>query len=421
MSVKEKGNAFLDKLPFKSMMEKIPAETRAKVPGLDKMIPFTNHIVCGFIVILLLLIISGFIGGDGGGTTAVKSNKTKNVDTSDFLSAIKQTTDEIKDTAGSNKTASKSSSKGSAFSKSPGKANSDKDFEYRLTYNGDKVEITKYIGSSGTVVIPQTIEGMPVERLTAVQDIKGNAGLLKAFVKESVMGGLTGNDGIFKNAVNVYVPDGINIERDVFKNCNRLKEVRLPNDLEYIEISLFEGCGQLETVNMPSALKGIAGYAFKKCKKLTEIDLPDNITIGGYVFEETGIKNIRLPSGIKTIVNNNTYNAIWIGMFKKSALESIIIPEGVEIIGPSAFEECTKLTSVSLPSTIKSIGILPVGLSITNGSTFRKCKNLTTLQISDSVSAIKFDGTGGNYDFTETNLPLKTQARLKQLGYTDAF
>jgi len=414
MSVKEKGNAFLDKLPFKSMMEKIPAETRAKVPGLDKMIPFANHIFCGFIVILLLLIISGFSGTGGGGTTAVKSNKTKNVDTSDLLSAVKQTANDIKDTAGSNKTASK----GSASSKSPGKANPDKDFEYRLTYNGDKVEITKYIGSSGTVVIPQTIEGMPVEKLSAVQDIKGNAGLLKAIAKDVAM---TGNDGIFKNAVNVYVPDGINIERDVFKNCNRLKEVRLPNDLEYIEISLFEGCGQLETVNMPSALKGIAGYAFKKCKKLTEIDLPDNITIGGYVFEESGIKNIRLPSGIKTIVNNNTYNAIWIGMFKKSALESIIIPEGIEIIGPSAFEECTKLTSVSLPSTIKSIGILPVGLSITNGSTFRKCKNLTTLQISDSVSTIKFDGTGGYYDFTETNLPLKTQARLKQLGYTYPF
>lgn len=410
MSVKEKKETFFDKLPFKGMMEKIPAETRAKIPGLDKMIPFTNHIVCGFIIILLLLIISGL---GGGGTTAAKSNNTKNIDTSDLLSTVKQTADEIKNTAGSITTSSKSSAKGSAFSKSPGKANPDKDFEYRLNYDGDKVIITKYIGSSSTVVIPQTIEGIPVGRLSAVQDIKGNAGLLKAIVKDAAM---TGNDGIFKNAVNVYVPDGIYIERDIFKNCKRLREIRLPDDLESIRTSLFEGCEQLETVNMPSALKSIDGYAFKKCKKLTEIDLPDNISIGGYVFEETGIKNIRLPSGIKSI---------WIGVFKKSALESIIIPEGIETIGPSAFEECTKLTSVSLPSTIKAIGVFPHDddlagaiFDLMNGSTFRKCKNLTTLLIPDSVSEIQFDGS---YDFTETNLPLKTQAQLKQLGYTGAF
>jgi len=413
MSAKEKVNAFLTKLPFKGMMEKIPAETRAKVPGLDKIIPFTNHIVCGFIVILLLLIISGFSGGDGGEirreTTAAKSKNTKNIDTSDLFSAVKQTANDIKDTAGSNKTASK----GSAFSRSPGKANPDKDFEYRLNKDGDKVIISKYIGSSGTVVIPLTIEGMPVARLDPEQDVKSTGGGLLGVAKLVAKGG---EDGIFKNAVNVYVPDGIDIWPRVFRDCKRLKEVRLPDDLEYIGEGLFDGCGQLETVSIPSALKSIGAWAFKKCKKLTRIDLPDNIGIGSYAFEESGIKQIRWPVSSE---------AIRMGTFKKSALESIIIPEGVERIDGRAFEECTKLTSVSLPSTIKYIGwtanaddLAGAILSARDGSAFRKCKNLTTLNIPDSVSEINLYGL---YNFTETNLPLKTQARLKQLGYTDSF
>jgi hypothetical protein len=53
-----------NKLPFKRLAEeKISAETRAKFPLLDKLIPWTNQIVCAFVVILLIVFIP--IGGSG--------------------------------------------------------------------------------------------------------------------------------------------------------------------------------------------------------------------------------------------------------------------------------------------------------------------------------------------------------------------
>jgi hypothetical protein len=60
---------FFDKLPFRKLAEKIPANTRAKIPVLDKMIPYMNQIVCGLIILLLALIIT-FSGGsnNGGGS-----------------------------------------------------------------------------------------------------------------------------------------------------------------------------------------------------------------------------------------------------------------------------------------------------------------------------------------------------------------
>ena len=41
---------------------------------------------------------------------------------------------------------------------------------------------------------------------------------------------------------------------------------------------------------------------------------------------------------------------------QRKSLESVILGEGITSIGNYAFYSCTKLTSITLPSTIKSIG-----------------------------------------------------------------
>jgi len=58
-------NKFFEKLPFRNMAEKIPAGTRAKIPLLNKIIPFANQIVCGLVVLLLVLVI---VSASGGGS-----------------------------------------------------------------------------------------------------------------------------------------------------------------------------------------------------------------------------------------------------------------------------------------------------------------------------------------------------------------
>ena len=63
----EKVKAGIECLPFRRLAEeKIPAGTRAKFPLLDKVIPFTNQIVCSLAVVLVAVVIGSAASGGGG-------------------------------------------------------------------------------------------------------------------------------------------------------------------------------------------------------------------------------------------------------------------------------------------------------------------------------------------------------------------
>lgn len=81
-------------------------------------------------------------------------------------------------------------------------------------------------------------------------------------------------------------------------------------------------------------------------------------------------------------------------------VRKVIVKEGVTSIGNEAFEECVYLTSVSLPSTLKSIGILsfssigaskvtiPNSVETMGAAAFSECRNMTTLTLSTSLKKI---------------------------------
>lgn len=74
-----------------------------------------------------------------------------------------------------------------------------------------------------------------------------------------------------------------------------------------------------------------------------------NVTsIGLSAFEGcTGLTSIYIPSGVKTLEQGAFYEC--------SSLTYVKIPEGVTKIGLGAFSKCSKLTSVIIPSTVTTI------------------------------------------------------------------
>lgn len=64
--------------------------------------------------------------------------------------------------------------------------------------------------------------------------------------------------------------------------------------------------------------------------------------------------------------------------------ENVAIPEGVTVIGGSAFKSCKKLTSVTIPDSVTEIG----------DSVFSECTNLTSITIpaTTSVDRCAFSG-----------------------------
>ncbi len=118
-------------------------------------------------------------------------------------------------------------------------------------------------------------------------------------------------------------------------------------------------------------------------KELTSVTIPATVVIGGRTYRVTGVSNdafyyyyrnikyLSLPEGLETIGNNAFYNIGISELILPKTLRSIgnnafrycrnvktlIIPEGVETIGSNAFEYMYNLTKLTLPSTLKEIGL----------------------------------------------------------------
>ena len=85
-----------------------------------------------------------------------------------------------------------------------------------------------------------------------------------------------------------------------------------------------------------------------------------------YIKVKTSVKNsdgdknaeIRLPENIVIPTSYKSIPITGIGdhAFRETSIKSVIIPEGITVIGDYAFYDCKKLTDVSVPSTVTKIG-----------------------------------------------------------------
>ncbi|GHU54058.1 hypothetical protein FACS1894132_08070 [Clostridia bacterium] len=78
-----------------------------------------------------------------------------------------------------------------------------------------------------------------------------------------------------------------------------------------------------------------------------------------------------------------------------TSLTSITIPDSVTSIGDGAFASCTSLTSITIPDSVTSIGY----------SAFENCTNLTSITIPDSVTSIEYSAFYDCTSLTSITIP----------------
>lgn len=262
------------------------------------------------------------------------------------------------------------------------------DFEYDLNDDSTGVVICKYKGQRKEVVIPSSIEDIPVVEL----DVRAFSGT---------------------DIVSVVIPNSVtDIEPYCFSDCRYLQKVLLPNTLTFLNWGAFQNCITLKNITLPESIE----------------------YIGIGVFAGSGLESITIPDKVHTIGAHNGGVPPFADCIH---LKSVTIGNGTEMIGWGAFGGCTSLTTVSIGSGIKAI----------LGGAFAYCRNLTSFNI--GVKKLKASSTfklygGGDGRYHETGyinsvqdldgnthqidifvgcsaLSLKEKKMIRDTGYTGGF
>ncbi|MHC1765213.1 MAG: leucine-rich repeat domain-containing protein [Verrucomicrobiia bacterium] len=111
--------------------------------------------------------------------------------------------------------------------------------QFIYTINNGAITITGYTGPGGAVIIPDTINGLPVN----------------------------------------------SIGDNAFSFCSSLTSVTIPNSVTSIGDYAFQNCYSLTSVTIPSSVTSIGDYVFQYCYRLTSVTIPNGVTsIGDNAF-----------------------------------------------------------------------------------------------------------------------------------------
>jgi hypothetical protein len=142
-------------------------------------------------------------------------------------------------------------------------------FNY-MTNNGT-IAITKYTGSGGAVIIPDTINGMPVTSISwsAFSSFTKLTGVTSVTIPNGVTS--IGHDAFYLcgNLTNITIPTSVtNIGRYAFYYCTNLTSVTIQNGVTIINNFTFSYCARLTSVTIPASVTNIGIGAFKYCDGL---------------------------------------------------------------------------------------------------------------------------------------------------------
>ncbi len=210
------------------------------------------------------------------------------------------------------------------------------DFEYTIA-NGS-ITITNYTGPGGNVVIPVTIDGMPV---TAIGG--------QAFLGRTTLTTITIPDSV------TNIEDGFLTRGGVlgaFAQCGALTNVSLGNGVLYLGMGTFTLCTSLTRVSIPDSVTTVGDFALHNCEGLADVSIGKSVTqLGpglGYAFDgSTNLTSVVIPGNVTNLGN-------YAFAFSPS-LASVTIENGVTRIGDHAFHDCPSLTNVTLPASVTTI------------------------------------------------------------------
>lgn len=332
----------------------------------------------------------------------------------------------------------------------------------------DLNKLMGYSGTGGDVVVPETIDGCPVE-VISVTPFSGNKAVTGVIISEGCLA----------------------IADRAFSWCEKLAKVELPQTLQVIGEQAFQRCA-LTQITIPAAVGFIDDKAFGNCENLAAITfegevphfggseafsniagnavfhVPDdridayaatlpegvnvqpsgkNVMTVSYLADEADLDFdastgaitacssrapiIEIPAQIGGIAVTTIGDSAF---YWNETLYRIDIPEGVTAIENQAFDVPSVLVEVNLPSTLKTIGdsalanfygeklVLPTGLERIGASAFAD-SYLTELFIGAGLKELDENALEGCDDLAGITLDAAASDELLQMvqAHVDAL
>ena len=193
---------------------------------------------------------------------------------------------------------------------------------------------------------------------TVLEDYTGNGGAV------TIPDGVTTiNAGVFasKDITSVVMPSSVtSMGTGVFSGCTSLASVSLSSSLNGIPEETFRECLSLGSVTIPDSATSIGSNAFYGCASLSSVSIPASVSsISTDAFSGCGnLSNISVASG------NGAYASSDGCLYNASKTRLLLVPEGktslaiaagTTTIGTGALQDCTGISTVSLPNSVTTI------------------------------------------------------------------
>ena len=180
------------------------------------------------------------------------------------------------------------------------------------------------------------------------------------------------------NLTAVAIPNGCTVGSQAFANCSALQSVTIPATINVSNTNIFQNCNSIKKLTWNATN---VSSQFVPTANIEQVTIGDGVTeLPQYFLQNAKITSLSLPSSLTSIGSYAFQNC--------SGLSSLSLPSGLATIDSYAFQNCKGITTLTIPPSVKTIG----------ESAFRDCNSLSYLNMGNGITTI------GSHAFRSTYL-----------------